>query len=153
VTPGPGAYNVDMAPPWERRAPKYSLSTRSNMRSVDDVPSPNSYQLPPTIGARVPDRKSGMAVTLTGRSEKHGFAEDLAKTPGPAQYGINIVHRGPEYSLLGRNFLPAKKNTNPGPGTYEPQNVNSHLESSPRFRIGVRHSEFVMPTITPADCD
>ncbi|WAR07468.1 ODF3A-like protein [Mya arenaria] len=81
VTPGPGAYNTDMAPPWERKAPSYSLSTRNRMRSVDAVPSPSTYQLPSTLGYKVPHQKGGVAVSLYARRDLLCFAEDLANTP------------------------------------------------------------------------
>lgn len=156
-TPGPGAYNTDRAPLWERNAPQYSMSPRTNLRKVDTVPSPNSYLLPSTLGDRVPHQKGGPAISMFGRSEKHGFAEDLAKTPGPARYGAfspSITKRkSPEYTVQGRNFRPGARNVNPGPGAYSPQNVNYHLEQSPRHVIGVRHSEFVMPNIAQADVD
>lgn len=128
------------------------------MRSVDKVPSPNIYQLPTTIGPNVPHQKGAPAVTIYGRQDKHGFAEDLAKTPGPARYGAFspslTKRRNPEFSVTGRNHTYSNKNITPGPGAYNPQNVNSHLEQSPRHVIGVKHSEFIMPTLTPADvCD
>ncbi|XP_045195539.1 outer dense fiber protein 3-like [Mercenaria mercenaria] len=155
VTPGPGAYDTDRRPLWEKNAPQYSISPRTKMRSVDNGPSPNVYQLPSTLGSNVPNQKGAPSVTLYGRREKHGFAEDLANTPGPARYGAfspSVTKRkSPEYSVLGRNYNYKNKNITPGPGAYNPQNVNSHLEQSPRHVIGVRHSEFVMPTITPAD--
>jgi len=96
-------------------------------------------------------------VTVLGRRDKMGPSEDLANTPGPAKYGAFepalTKNKSPQYSLFGRNFIPGAKNNTPGPGTYNPQDVNGHLKQSPRHVIGTRHSEFKMPTITPADCD
>lgn len=157
MTPGPGSYNTDIAPPWERRAPHYSVSPRTKMRSVDVVPAPNTYQLPSTLGDKVPHQKGGVAISMYGRRDKMGPNEDLAQTPGPAKYGAFspalTKRKSPEYSLFGRNFTPGAKNNTPGPGAYSPQDVHSHLEQNPRFVIGTRHSEFKMPTLTPADCD
>lgn len=154
-SPGPGAYNTDHAPLWEKKAPQYSMSPRTNPRRIDNGPPPNSYKLPSTIGAHVPNMTGGPAASIYGRSEKHGFAEDLAKTPGPANYAVyspnTYKKRSPEYSIKGRNWNPGPKNTVPGPGAYNPQNVYAHLEQSPRHVIGVRHSDFKMPTITQAD--
>ena len=157
MTPGPGSYNTDSPPLWEKRAPQYSISPRTKQRSVDKVPGPNIYALPAMIGDKVPHQKASPSITMAARSEKHSYAEDLAKTPGPARYGPSPPYitkrRGPEYSVQGRAFFNGNQNTTPGPGAYNPQDVNSHLEQSPRHVIGVRHSEFVMPTLTPADCD
>ncbi|KAL4233110.1 hypothetical protein ACF0H5_007795 [Mactra antiquata] len=156
-TPGPGAYNTDRSPLWEKTSPQYSISPRTNLRKVDNVPSPNSYLLPSTLGDRVPHQRGGVAKSILGRNEKRGFAEDLAKTPGPAKYGAfapSLTKRkSPEYTVKGRTYPPDAKNNNPGPGAYNPQNVNYHLEQSPRFLIGVRHSEYCMPQITQADVD
>lgn len=155
VTPGPGSYNTDRAPLWEKTAPHHSISPRTRMRSVDAVPSPNIYQLPSTLGDKVPHQKGAPAITLFARREKLGFAEDLAKTPGPARYGAFspslTKRRGPVYSVSGRHFNQSIKNITPGPGAYNPQDVNSHLEQSPSHVMGVRHSEYVMPTITAVD--
>lgn len=131
------------------------MSPRTKMRSVDNGPSPNVYQLPSTLGSNVPNQKGAPSHTLFPRREKHGFAEDLANTPGPAKYAAHspsvTKRKSPEYSVLGRNYTYGNKNITPGPGAYSPQNVNSHMEQAPRHVIGVRHSEFVMPTMTFAD--
>ncbi|KAH3735740.1 uncharacterized protein LOC127851127 isoform X2 [Dreissena polymorpha] len=158
IVPGPGAYDTaNMAPTWERKAPAFSMAYRNKLRSVDQAPPPNTYLLPSTLGNRVPHQPGGIAVSMYERREKLGYAEDLAKTPGPAGYTLHSDNstkkRSPQFSMLGRNFVPTKYNPAPGPGTYNPQNVTSHLERSPKHVIGVRHSEFVMPTITPADVD
>lgn len=155
ITPSPAAYNTDVAPLWERKAPHYSISPRNKKRAIDDVPSPNSYMLPSTIGCKVPHQKGGISVSIYPPREKYGYAEDLAKTPGPAKYNPyspNLIKRqSPQYTIVGRNFAPEPNISSPGPGEYSPQNVTSHLEQSPRCFIGVRHSEFVLPSITPAD--
>lgn len=157
ATPGPGAYNTDSPPLWEKRAPHYSISPRHRMRSVDVAPAGNVYNLPSTLGDKVPHQKGGTAFSISPRRDKMGPNEDLANTPGPAKYGAFspalTKRKSPEYTLQGRNFTPMSKSITPGPGAYSPQEVNSHLEQSPRHVIGTRHSEFKMPTLTPADCD
>ena len=126
------------------------------MRPIDPVPSPLSYELPSTIGTRVPHTKGGTATSIAGKSDYMSFNADLAKSPGPAYYSTAspdlIKRKSPEFSLKGRNFMSGNKNATPGPGTYDPQDVHSsHMPASPRHVIGVRHSEFKMPVMTLAD--
>ncbi|KAH3735744.1 hypothetical protein DPMN_042279 [Dreissena polymorpha] len=156
IEPGPAAYDTtNMAPTWMRKAPAFIIAHRNKLRSVDATPSSNTYMLPSTLGNRVPHQPGGIAISMCERREKFGYAEDLAKTPGPAGYTLHSDNstkkRSPQYSMLGRNIVPTKYNPAPGPGTYNPQNVNSFFKSGPKHVIGIRHSEFVMPTITPAD--
>lgn len=157
VSPGPGAYNTDRPPLKEKNAPHYSMSPRTSPRRVDFTPSPNMYALPSTIGPRVPDRKGGTQAAILGRTSYLDFSADLAKTPGPAKYGAlppsQTKKRAPAYSLGGRAKTPRDINKVPGPGQYSPENVNAHLEASPRYHIGVRHSQYIMPTLPLANVD
>lgn len=154
-SPGPGAYNTDVKPFWEKNAPKYSLSPRNKMRPVDPVPSPSAYEIPTTIGAKVPHAKGGTASSIVGKNDYMSYNADLARTPGPAYYpsfSPNLVKRkSPEFTIKGRNYINGNKNPTPGPGAYSPQDVQSHMPNSPRHVIGVKHSEFKMPTLTLAD--
>lgn len=79
------------------------------------------------------------------------FAADLSKTPGPAKYNVKD-HEGkskrpPAYSITGKPRSPKPINNVPGPGTYRPEDVTAHLENSPRYAVGTRHSQFVMPVM------
>ena len=155
-SPGPGAYNTDMKPFWEKNAPKYSMSPRNKMRHVDPVPSPLTYNLPTTLGTRVPHTKGGPATSISGKSDYMSYNADLAKSPGPAYYSTSspnlVKRRSPEFTLKGRNFMVKDKNPTPGPGSYDINDIHSsHMPNSPRHVIGVRHSEFKMPVMTLAD--
>lgn len=125
------------------------------MRPIDPVPSPGSYEIPTTLGAKVPHMKGGTASSMVGKSDYMSYSADLAKSPGPAYYPAfspNLVKRkSPEFSIKGRHINNNIKNPTPGPGAYSPENALSHMPNSPRAVIGVRHSEFKMPTLTPAD--
>ena len=157
VSPGPGAYNTDKPPLKEKIAPHYSMSPRTSPRRVDFTPSPNMYALPSTIGPKVPDRKGGTQASILGRTNYLDFSADLAKTPGPAKYGAlppsQTKKRAPAYSLGGRAKTPRDINNVPGPGQYSPETVHAHLEASPRYHIGVRHSQYIMPTLPLAKVD
>ena len=76
----------------------------------DNTPSPNSYQLPPLLGPKVPNLASSAAYSMADRAHTGSFSEDLAKTPGPGRYNAiapNLYTRkSPAYSLLGRSYMP-----------------------------------------------
>ena len=154
LSPGPAAYSTDKKPTWEKNAPAYSMSPRNKQRAIDVVPSPGSYEIPTTIGPKIPHMKGGAAQSMVGKSDYMSYQADLAKSPGPAYYpsfSPNLVKRkSPEYSIKGRNYY-QKMNPTPGPGAYNPQDVNSHMTTSPRAVMGVKHSEHKMPTLTLAD--
>lgn len=155
ISPGPAAYNTDRAPLWEKNSPKYSLSPRTSPRRIDVTPSPGAYSLPSTIGPRVPHRNGGPATSIAGKNSYGGFSSDWAKTPGPATYGAYdpglTKNRGPSYSLGARAKPAPDKDNFPGPGKYSPEKVTVHMENSPRYPIGVRHSQFAMPVMPLAD--
>ena len=79
----------------------------------DNTPSPNSYQLPPLLGPKVPNKPSSAAYSMSYRSDTGCFSEDLAKTPGPGQYNAVAadiyVKKSPCYSMLGRSYMPGGK--------------------------------------------
>ena len=78
--------------------------------SEDNTPSPNSYQLPPLLGPKVPNKLSSAAYSMSYRSTTGAFSEDLAKTPGPGHYNAvapdTYVKKAPVYSMLGRSYMP-----------------------------------------------
>lgn len=157
-TPGPGTYKPELIhPPNERRAPKYSLSARTRLRKLDSNPAPNTYRLPSAIGSRVPDRRSCPSYSLRSRTRGHGFADDLARTPGPAGYNSvnpqSFKRSSPQYSLGARNFLPGDSTQKPGPGAHSPERVLSTMWRGKSFSMGIRHSEFITPLIIDVGYD
>ena len=146
-TPGPGTYKLESIHPLnERRAPRYSLSARTRLRKLDSNPAPNTYKVPSALGSQVPNRKSSPSYSLRSRTKSQGFADDLAKTPGPAGYNAVNPQRfkrsAPQYSIGGRCYLPGDNTQKPGPGTYNPT-----LRRGRSCSMGIRHSEFVTPLI------
>ena len=53
----------------------------------------------------------------------------------------------PQYSFGARLSKPKDKTQKPGPGSYNPEKARS----APKFSMGVRHSQFVLPVLTAAD--
>ncbi|XP_061428466.1 ciliary microtubule associated protein 1A-like [Lethenteron reissneri] len=153
-TPGPGAYASErLFSPSEARAPAYSLAERTASRSVDLVPAPNAYSLPSTLGSHLPHRRSAPSFSVSARRSVGGHAEDLARTPGPARYDAAHAsdlrpHRAPAWSLQSRSRLPGDNTQKPGPGAHRPETcVSVTTRRAPTFRMGVRHSDYVMPLI------
>ena len=79
----------------------------------DSTPSPNSYSLPALLGSKIPNRYSSASFSMTGRAKTGGFAEDLAKTPGPGNYRtvdpVVYKKRDPAYSMNQRSYMPGGK--------------------------------------------
>uniref|UniRef100_A0A669D576 CIMAP1 family member D n=1 Tax=Oreochromis niloticus TaxID=8128 RepID=A0A669D576_ORENI len=152
-TPGPGAYSPERAPPCnlQRRPPSYTMGSRTHYRSVDSVPAPNKYSLPPLMGTQVPNKTSSASYTISGCLSIGGPSEDLAKTPAPCRYNSTdpnvYLLRRPAFSMLGRHSLPRDGTKKPGPGTYNPEKVTVHKAQAPAYSLGIRHSEFVTPLI------
>ncbi|XP_074662590.1 ciliary microtubule associated protein 1B-like [Tubulanus polymorphus] len=151
-TPAPGAYNpenvrIDRGV----SAPSFSIGKRTRLRRCDKIPAPNSYHIPATLGPKIPHIRGAPGFSMAPRSDMFSAAYDLAKTPGPARYGSvepnTFRTRSGQYSMQGRPTLPRDKTQIPGPGAYDPDKVNAHKPSVPRFSMGIRHSEYVMPVI------
>nr|XP_056701540.1 outer dense fiber protein 3-like protein 2 [Euleptes europaea] len=151
-TPGPGTYSPErVPPPSQLRPPSFSMGARTKYRPVDRVPAPNSYTLPMLLGPQVPNKPSSPCFTISGRSDKGSYSEDLSRTPGPGCYGTTnpnvYLCRLPAFSMLGRLRKPTSAFPTPGPGTHSPEKVTAHLKRSPSYSLGVRHSEYLMPFI------
>ncbi|XP_033820856.1 outer dense fiber protein 3-like protein 2b [Periophthalmus magnuspinnatus] len=152
-TPGPGTYSPEKAPPCnlQRRPARYTMGSRTLYRTVDAVPSPNKYCLPPLLGPHVPNKPASACYTMSASYPSGGPAVDLAKTPGPCGYNSTdpnvYLPRQPAFSILGRHTLPKDHTRKPGPGTYNPEAVTVHMARAPAHSLGMRHSEFITPLI------
>lgn len=152
-TPGPGAYSPEKAPSCnlQRRPPSYTMGSRTYYRSMDSVPAPNKYCLPPLLGPHVPNKPASASYTISSSYNTGGPSVDLAKTPGPCRYNSTdpsvYLSRQPAFSMLGHHSLPRDATTTPGPGTYNPEKVTVHKARAPAYSLGIRHSEFVTPLI------
>ena len=150
--PGPGAYQPEKVhPQGEAIAPIYSMRARTRYRKKSSRPAPNRYGLPQMLGSRVPNKHSTPSYSFTGRSNIGGFHDDMSKTPGPGRYNAinpNVFgNKLPQYSMLGRSFMPGDSTIKPGPGAHRPENVRINKRLPPKHSMGVRHSEFVCSMI------
>ncbi|EDO39533.1 predicted protein [Nematostella vectensis] len=151
-TPAPGAYSPEKVhPQGERHAPAYSMGGRTRYRKRDASPSPNAYNLPQLLGPKVPNKYSSASYSMTGRATTGSFSEDLAKAPGPGKYNTTIPNtyknRQPQYSMLGRSYMPGDSTKKPGPGAHSPEKVYINKHQAPKISLGIRHSEFITPLI------
>ncbi|KAM9831168.1 outer dense fiber protein 3-like protein 2b [Neosynchiropus ocellatus] len=152
-TPGPGSYSPEKAPPCnrQRRAPSYTMGSRTRYCSVDSVPAPNRYRLPSLLGPHVPNKPASASYTMSGTFSTGGPAVDLAKTPAPCKYNSTdpsvYLRRQPAFSMFGRHSLPKGDTNIPGPGTYNPEQVTVHKARAPAFSLGIKHSEFITPLV------
>ncbi|XP_077389983.1 outer dense fiber protein 3-like protein 2b isoform X2 [Festucalex cinctus] len=152
-TPGPGTYSPEKAPPCnlQRRPPSYTIGCRTQYRTMDSVPAPNKYTLPPLIGSHIPNKPASASYSMSACFSQGGPSVDLAKTPGPCRY--NSTHpsvylpRPPAFSILGRHGVAREGTEMPGPGSYNPERVTVHKTRAPAFSMGIRHSEFVTPLV------
>ncbi|XP_053312099.1 outer dense fiber protein 3-like protein 2 [Spea bombifrons] len=152
TSPGPGSYSPEKSLiPSHHRPPSYSISSRTRYRSIDQVPAPNTYSLPPVLGSHVKDKVSAPAFSVSGRYRHGGYSEDLAQTPGPAHYLqtdlSSYMKKGPAYSMLARQTGAKAVPVTPGPAAYSPEKVKSHKSRAPAFSLGIRHSEYTTPLI------
>ncbi|XP_060778876.1 ciliary microtubule associated protein 1B-like [Neoarius graeffei] len=151
-TPGPGTYHPEKAASKTfHSSPAYSLSARTKLFRNDQTPGPAAYMLPAVLGPISVCKRSAPNISLSGRSKKGSFHEDLKKTPGPGTYRIVDTNfyrsKSPQYSIIGRNNLPGDTTKKPGPGAHYPEQVSLTRSKAPSFSFGVRHSEYIAPLI------
>lgn len=64
-TPGPGTYKPEMVPRMtEKRPPMYSMSYRYPPVKKFQTPGPDKYQVPSTLGPKVPDKIANAAYSM-----------------------------------------------------------------------------------------
>lgn len=152
-TPGAGAYSPEKSGPQAfYRSPTFAFGMRTSNRKSDHVPAPNAYTLDNMIGSTVrADKKQSAQFTMRPKTAVGNFCEDLAKTPGPANYSVirpdTYKRKCPQYSMTGRNNMPSDNTQKPGPGTYRPERVVINKNQRPKFSFGIRHSDYICPII------
>ncbi|KAL8606765.1 hypothetical protein ACOMHN_049594 [Nucella lapillus] len=158
-TPGPGSYRPEKNFPCSTQptAPVYSMGDRTRLRSLDKTPAPNSYSLPNMLGHTAQSNKRQMPIyTMRPKYNRGGFAEDLAKAPGPGTYNAtdpsNYKRRLPLYSMAARVFPPGDPTIKPGPGAHRPENCKIH-RAMPEYSFGIRHSPYTAPVIMEPSWD
>ncbi|KAI6654917.1 hypothetical protein LOD99_2796 [Oopsacas minuta] len=150
--PGPGTYRPERTPVLDkRRSPHYSFGTKGKERPSSSTPAPNTYSIKTTIGRDNSTRQKGPAYSMTGRALSGSFAEDKARTPGPAAYHCDrsdrFLRRTLSYSMLARNFGVDSKSPCPPPGSYSPERCVTPYRSPPEVSFGRKHSEYTAPVL------
>lgn len=152
-TPAPGAYSPENVKINKGTlAPSYTMRPRTNLRKTDKTPAANAYNIPTTLSTtKESGKKQNPSYSMTGRATKGGFAEDLAKAPGPGKYPIthpDTTHgKAPLYSMRARTSMPQDATKKPGPGAHRPENVVLNKPKAAAFSMGVRHSDYLTPLI------
>ncbi|XP_021030904.1 outer dense fiber protein 3-like protein 2 isoform X2 [Mus caroli] len=147
VTPGPGAYSPEKAPPVrQRNAPAFTLGFRIRQKPPDtSVPAPNAYTMPPLWGSQIFIKPSSPSYTVVGRTPPARPPQDPSEIPGPGQYESpdpnTYRQRRPAFSILGRPRTPRPLEDTPGPGTHNPEQVTVNRARAPAYTMGIRHSK------------
>lgn len=122
------------------------MRSRTKTRKSDNMPASNTYALKSTVG-------EAPKYSMTGRSNKGGFHQDLAGAPGPGKYGkVNpdvTKTKQAAYTMRARTKLPQDATKKPGPGAHKvpTSTVDSRKKKAPSFSMGIRHSDYLTPLI------
>lgn len=152
-TPAPGAYSPENVKIDKGTiAPVYTMRPKTKLRTGEMTPAANAYSIPTLVSQSKESGKKALPhYSMTGRATKGGFAEDLAKAPGPGKYSTTAPsvtkNKSASYSLRARTKMPQDSTKKPGPGAHRPETVTVNKKKAPSFSMGVRHSEYLTPLI------
>lgn len=105
--PGPGTYETGK----ESTAPKYTMSSKPEIASLNSVPGPGQYNNDGIAHKKkVPSAVFGTSKKLVNRPQTG---------PGPADYGIDRELKGPMFSFSRQKRNNKNTELVPGPGQYE----------------------------------
>jgi hypothetical protein len=98
-TPGPASYYPERCPVMKgKRPPAYTFG----VRMAKPAPGPNTYQIPPCFGYKIPNKASAPVHTIRGRP----LERDHFRTPGPNKYTLPEMDiyksRSPRHTITGR---------------------------------------------------
>lgn len=151
--PGAGAYSPEKCGEQSRfRHAAYSFGSRTRSRKNDNVPAPNAYSIDSMMSKTVQSKKKqAPCYSMTGRSKKGSFHEDLSGTPGPGTYSVThpdvVRDKKPLYSMTSRNVMPSDGTQKPGPGAHSPEKTWTHKTKRPEYTFKIRHSQYICPLI------
>ncbi|KAM6107483.1 ciliary microtubule associated protein 1A-like [Phoenicopterus ruber ruber] len=153
ITPGPSDYATDKANKHLYKcAPAQSMAFRHKAVRTDQPPGPGTYTLPRLVGPNTAYTHASPCYSMTGKRKHNGFAEDLAKTPGPAAFPkveLDIYKkRAPMYTMGTKSSLGGDKTVKPGPADYCPGKVTLIKPQAPAPTFGLRHSLYTAPLIS-----
>jgi len=143
VSPSPNSYNTTgLTTRGKSGAPSASLHVKLRDLKKFSTPSPNSYN--PQSAAK--ELKKSEPSYSFGIKAEGGRGRSLC--PAPNAYSVPAIKESPAYSLAAR----AKENKValvPGPGSYEPCNVNLMKKKFPAYSLGKRYNAAADRTSKP----
>ncbi|XP_069625815.1 ciliary microtubule associated protein 1A-like isoform X1 [Haliaeetus albicilla] len=145
VTPGPSDYSTDKANQHLYKcAPVPSMAFRHKAIKTNETPGPGTYTLPRLVGPNTAYTHASPCYSMKGKSKHNGFAEDLAKTPGPAAFPKVEVDtyrkRAPVYTMGSKSGIGGDKTVKPGPADYclgkvrQPAQISSPALQQPALK-------------------
>ncbi|XP_071618266.1 ciliary microtubule associated protein 1A [Heliangelus exortis] len=151
VTPGPSDYFTERANKLlYRRVPAQSMSFRHEVKPAL-VPGPGAYTLPRVVGPNTVYTPASPCYSMGGKSKHNSYADDLAKTPGPAAYRkveLDIYNRrAPTYTMGTKTSFGLRPTVTPGPADYSLGKVTLTKPQAPAFTFGLRHSPYTAAAI------
>ncbi|XP_054724302.1 outer dense fiber protein 3-like protein 1 [Uloborus diversus] len=140
-SPGPAIVNLPPTigdeghDPRRQKAPAFSVGK--------DVPAPNAYTLPKTLGIGDSPYSKGPAFSIADRLDK-GLHQ--SPNPGPAAYKLppadKTKRRMPAFSMGSQISCSKTGTVTPGPASNYYHMVKFHKPSTPRYTFGIKHSPF-----------
>ncbi|XP_049683113.1 outer dense fiber protein 3-like [Accipiter gentilis] len=153
VTPGPSDYSTDKANQHLYKCvPSPSMAFRHKAFKTSETPGPGTYTLPRLVGPNTAYTHASPCYSMKGKSKHNSFAEDLAKTPGPAAFPKVEVDtykkRAPVYTMGSKSGIGGGKTVKPGPADYCPGKVTLIKPQAPAPTFGLRHSLYTTPLLS-----
>uniref|UniRef100_A0A8C3J9N5 ODF3A protein n=1 Tax=Calidris pygmaea TaxID=425635 RepID=A0A8C3J9N5_9CHAR len=117
--------------------------------SAPSPPGPGAYTLPRLVGPNTAYTTASPCYTMVGKKKRGGFAEDLARTPGPAAFpkvDVDVYKtKHPSYTMASKAGAGGDRTPKPGPADYRVGKVRQ----PPVPPSGVGESEKVSPLPVP----
>ncbi|KAG8229412.1 hypothetical protein J437_LFUL000933 [Ladona fulva] len=142
ATPGPGTYSPEKSKICKGLTPPaFSIGYRLSTSEKKSIPGPNAYDLPSTIGNKVPNKESAVAYSIAPRIKD----STRFQGPGPAAYGLWDMYtskkRPPRYTIGQRIKPPQSRFPTPGPNEYYPPTKD--IKKTRGISFGIKHSEYI----------
>ncbi|XP_074016463.1 ciliary microtubule associated protein 1A-like [Numenius arquata] len=153
ITPGPSDYATEKANRHVfKRPPEQPMAFR-HKEAQSQTPGPGTYTLPRLIGPNTTYTTASPCYTMVGKRKRGGFAEDLARTPGPAAFPkveVDVFKaRSPSYTAASKAGAGGDRTVKPGPADYRVGRVTLTKPEAPASTFGIRHSLYTTPLILP----
>ncbi|XP_074023192.1 ciliary microtubule associated protein 1A-like [Numenius arquata] len=153
ITPGPSDYATEKANRQIfKRPPEQPMAFR-HKEAQSQTPGPGTYTLPRLVGPNTTYTTASPCYSMVGKGKRGGFAEDLARTPGPAAFPkveVDVYKtKSPTYSMASKAGAGGDRTVKPGPADYRVGRVTLIKPEAPASTFGLRHSLYTAPLIPP----